>query len=162
MTNVGRHPRGPIDFEIGKRIRVRRQLLGMTQRTLAEALGVTWQQVHKFERGLNRLSTSRLAAMADALEVPISYFFDEGFAQKSQRIAGDLMERPETLKLLRLYCAMRDETVRRQVLTIVEAIAEATTPPSEVDEQDAIASRRFRLKVEDERSTPPTHPHAPK
>jgi transcriptional regulator with XRE-family HTH domain len=136
MTNVGRHPRGPVDIEIGKRIRVRRVLLSMTQRTLAGALGVTWQQVHKFERGLNRVGTSRLAAMAEALGVPISYFFGDELAQTSQRMPSDLMERSETLKLMRLYYAIRDERVRRQVLAIVEAVAEASAPPSEGLEQD--------------------------
>ena len=136
MTNIRSDRRGPIDFEIGKRIRVRRLLLGMKQRTLADALGVTWQQVHKYERGINRVASSRLAAMADALGVPISYLVGDGLAQTSQHMPSDLMERPDALRLMRLYYAIRDERVRRQVLTIVEAIAEATAPPSEVGEQD--------------------------
>lgn len=127
----------PIDVQVGKRIRVRRLLLGMTQRTLAGALGVGVQQVHKYERGINRVGPSRLVAMADTLGVPISYFFgdvrpDGSALTPSQSRASDLMERPETIELFRLYCAIRDDTVRLQVLAIVRAIAEASTPLPEV------------------------------
>ena len=127
----------PIDIEIGKRIRMRRLLLGMKQSTLAGALGVCWQQVHKYERGSNRVSTSRLAAMAEALGVPISYFFDDLRAQlPSQHIPSDLRERPEMLQLMRLYYAIPDDAVRHQALAIVQAIAEASAPPPEPQGQD--------------------------
>jgi transcriptional regulator with XRE-family HTH domain len=104
---------------------------------LANVLGVCWQQVHKYERGINRVGTSRLAAIADALGVPITYFIDDVRAPApSQRIPSDLMERPETLQLMRLYYAIRDETVRRQVLAIVEAVAEASAPLTEMLERN--------------------------
>src|SRR5271154_4283907 len=67
----------PIDIHVGKRIRMRRLLLGMNQETLANALGLTFQQVQKYEGGANRVSASRLSAMADILSVPISYFFGD-------------------------------------------------------------------------------------
>src|SRR5580704_10009108 len=67
----------PIDVHVGKRIRMRRLLLGMNQETLATALGLTFQQVQKYEGGANRVSASRLSAMADILDVPISYFFSD-------------------------------------------------------------------------------------
>ena len=67
----------PIDVEVGGRIRTRRLLLGMNQQALADALDLTFQQVQKYEHGANRVSASRLAAMAKILAVPISYFFDD-------------------------------------------------------------------------------------
>src|SRR5580704_5653907 len=67
----------PIDVHVGKRVRLRRLLLGMNQETLATALGLTFQQVQKYEHGANRVSASRLSAMADILSVPISYFFGD-------------------------------------------------------------------------------------
>lgn len=122
----GRGPT-PVDAEIGKRIRMRRLLLGMNQKTLAGALGVCSQQVNKYEHGINRVGPSRLTGVADALGVPISYFFDNALAPTSSpHMPPDLMERPETLQLMRLYYAIRDETVRHQALEIVKAIAEAT------------------------------------
>ena len=138
MTKIqkSRQGPGPLDIEIGKRIRLRRLLLGMTQRTLAGALGVASQQVQKYETGVNRVGAARLAAMADALEVQISYFIGDGIAPTSRRVPSDLLDQPDTLRLIRLYNAIHDESVRRQVLAIVEAVAEVSAPPSEVLEQD--------------------------
>jgi transcriptional regulator with XRE-family HTH domain len=104
MTNIPTHrrARGLVEIEIGKRIRAQRLLVGVTQRTLASAVGIAWQQVHKYERGISRIGASRLAAIADALDAPISYFFGDVLAQASQPMPNDLMERPETLRLMRL------------------------------------------------------------
>lgn len=126
----------PIDVHVGKRVRMRRLLLGMNQPTLANVLGVTFQQLQKYERGANRVSASRLAAIAEALRVPISYFFaDEGpndstQTPPSEHLSSDLMERPETIALIRHYYAIRDETVRQQALATVKALAEALARPS--------------------------------
>lgn len=120
---------GPVDVQVGKRTRARRLLLGMSMETLAKSLGVTFQQVQKYELGTNRVGPSRLVGTAKALRVPISYFFrdvhqDSGNAQTlPQAIVADLMERPETI---RLYYAIGDETVRHQAMKIVKAIAEAS------------------------------------
>jgi transcriptional regulator with XRE-family HTH domain len=118
----------PIDVHVGKRIRMRRLFLGMNQETLANALGLTFQQVQKYEGGANRVSASRLSAMADILGVPISFFFSELQIGDSpptpeERIARERMERPETIELVRLYYAIPDEQVRRQFLEMVKAVA---------------------------------------
>jgi transcriptional regulator with XRE-family HTH domain len=121
----------PIDVHVGKRIRMRRLFLGMNQETLANALGLTFQQVQKYEGGANRVSASRLSAMADILGVPISFFFNDlqsdGEAQTPQeQQTRERMERPETIELIRLYYAIPDMNVRQQFLEMVKAVAAAT------------------------------------
>ena len=116
----------PIDVHVGKRIRMRRLFLGMNQETLANALGLTFQQVQKYEGGANRVSASRLSAMADILGVPISFFFGDIDGEKltpAEQASHERMERPETIELVRLYYAIRDENVRHQFLEMTKAIA---------------------------------------
>jgi transcriptional regulator with XRE-family HTH domain len=121
----------PIDVHVGKRVRLRRLLLGMNQATLAEALDLTFQQVQKYEHGTNRVSASRLSAMAEILGVPISYFFGELSATDAEVIAEDKarseqFERPETIDLVRFYYAIPDPTVRRQFLEMLKTVAKPT------------------------------------
>jgi transcriptional regulator with XRE-family HTH domain len=118
----------PIDVHVGKRIRMRRLFLGMNQETLANALGLTFQQVQKYEGGANRVSASRLSAMADILAVPIAFFFGDlqtGDTDQSpeEQEARERMERPETIELIRLYYAIPDPAVRQQFLDMVKAVA---------------------------------------
>ena len=119
----------PIDVHVGKSIRMRRLLLGMNQETLANALGLTFQQVQKYEGGTNRVSASRLSATADILGVPISYFFRDLPATGTEitgaeHLRREQMERPETIELVRLYYAISDPTVRHQFLDMVKALAQ--------------------------------------
>lgn len=121
----------PIDVHVGKRIRMRRLFLGMNQETLANALGLTFQQVQKYEGGANRVSASRLSAMADILGVPISFFFSDvaldGSSQTpEEQESRERMERPETIELIRMYYAIPDAQVRQQFLEMVKAVAAAT------------------------------------
>src|SRR5216683_1587867 len=80
----------PIDVHVGSRVRLRRTLLGMSQGKLGDALGLTFQQVQKYERGANRVSSSRLFDLTRVLDVPVSYFFDEMSASISARSPGRL------------------------------------------------------------------------
>jgi transcriptional regulator with XRE-family HTH domain len=116
----------PIDIHVGKRIRMRRLFLGMNLETLANQLGLTFQQVHKYESARNRVSASRLAAIADILGVPISFFF-AGLGDTSgtpeERETREPMEHPETIELVRLYYAIPDPRVRKQFLEMVKAAA---------------------------------------
>jgi transcriptional regulator with XRE-family HTH domain len=118
----------PVDVHVGKRLRVRRLFLGMNQEALANALGLTFQQVQKYEGGANRVSASRLAAAAEILNVPISYFFaelppvDTEVSLKDQALR-ERLERPETIELVRLYYAIPDPAVRQQFLEMVKAVA---------------------------------------
>jgi transcriptional regulator with XRE-family HTH domain len=118
----------PIDVHVGGRIRMRRLFLGMNQQMLATALDLTFQQVQKYERGINRVSASRLSAMADALGVPISFFFGDLAAESEQASAEERemherIYRPETIELVRLYYAIPDLKVRQQFFQLVKAIA---------------------------------------
>ena len=119
----------PIDIHVGGRIRMRRLLLGMNQETLANALGLTFQQVQKYEGGANRVSASRLSAMAEILGVPISYFFgdlrsDDSELSSEDREWREHLQRPETIELIRMYYAIPDPKVRRQFLDMAKTLAE--------------------------------------
>jgi len=121
----------PIDVHVGNRIRMRRLLLGMNQETLANALGLTFQQVQKYEGGANRVSASRLSAMAEILGVPISYFFsdlrpdDAEISPEDQRWREQL-QRPETIEFIRLYYAIPDPKIRHQFLEMTKSLAESS------------------------------------
>ena len=120
----------PIDVHVGRRIRLRRLFLRINQESLARPLGLTFQQVQKYENGANRVSASRLAAMAEILGVSVSFFFDgllpDGTVTPQEAEAQERMERPETIELVRLYFAIADERVRRQFLALVKAVAAAS------------------------------------
>jgi transcriptional regulator with XRE-family HTH domain len=132
----------PKDVHVGARIRLRRSMLGLSQERLAEALGVTFQQVQKYERGTNRVGASRLYDMARVLDVPIGFFYDDmpadtagrdarlaatrpafGFAELQQAFADDPMTRRETQDLVRAYYRINDSNVRRRVLELIRSLA---------------------------------------
>ena len=120
----------PIDVHVGGRVRMRRLLLGMNQETLANALGLTFQQVQKYEGGANRVSASRLSAMAEILGVPISYFFgdlqpDDAELSPEDRQWREQLQRPETIEFIRLYYAIPDPKIRRQFLDMAKTVAES-------------------------------------
>jgi transcriptional regulator with XRE-family HTH domain len=98
----------PIDVHVGSRIRLRRTLLGMSQERLGEALGLTFQQVQKYETGVNRVSASRLFDLSRVLDVPIGFFFDD--------VPDVVLSRRETLELVGAYCApIRTRSSRLQL-----------------------------------------------
>ena len=119
----------PVDVHVGSRIRMRRLLLGMNQETLANALGLTFQQVQKYEGGANRVSASRLSAMADVLNVPISYFFSDLLSPEAEQNPEDKerrerLQRPETIEFIRLYYAIPPQ-IRHQFLDMVKTVAQS-------------------------------------
>jgi len=140
----------PIDAHVGTRIRLRRTLLGMSQERLGEALGLTFQQVQKYERGVNRVGASRLFDLSRVLDVPISFFFDDmpeplataygsqggpigarrsfGFADSQDAFGGgaavdDSLNRRETLELVRAYYRITDPAVRKRVFELIKSLA---------------------------------------
>ena len=123
----------PIDVYVGARVRARRLLIGMNQETLAQRLGLTFQQVQKYEGGANRISASRLAEIAGVLGVGVEYFFqglEPGAAihGPQQQEAHDRMQRPETIELIRAYYAIPDAAARQQFFEMVKTLA--NRPPA--------------------------------
>ena len=124
-----------------RRIRLRRTLLGISQERLAEAIRLTFQQVQKYEKGANRVSSSRLYDLAGILDVPLAYFFDEMSAGVSAQTPSALMitkQRPETeqekddplakretLEFVRAYYRIQDPAVRKRVFELTKAVAKA-------------------------------------
>jgi transcriptional regulator with XRE-family HTH domain len=130
----------PIDVHVGARLRLRRTLLGMSQEKLGEAIGLTFQQVQKYERGANRVGASRLYDLSRVLDVPVSFFFDdinpetaaaargelsEVSESTPQRYEPDPMMRRETLELVRAYYRIPDAQIRRRLFDLTKAIANA-------------------------------------
>ncbi|HVB67844.1 MAG TPA: helix-turn-helix domain-containing protein [Acetobacteraceae bacterium] len=132
----------PIDVHVGSRIRLRRTLLGMSQERLGEALGLTFQQVQKYERGVNRVGASRLFDLARVLDVAISFFFDDmpdsiagplgasarrlhGLAEAQDPFGDDTMNRRETLELVRAYYRIADPAVRKRVFDLIKTMGPA-------------------------------------
>lgn len=137
----------PVDVYVGKRLRQRRTLLGMSQTVLGDAVGLTFQQIQKYERGANRMGASRLFDIANVLDVPISYFFEdmsrEVANQRPSRLMGlpsemveravetrtdlpgDPMNRRETTDLVRVYYKIEDPAVRKRFYSLIKATAAA-------------------------------------
>ena len=115
----------PVDAHVGKRIRHRRWMVGMTQQQLADQVGIKFQQIQKYETGMNRVSASRLWDIADALGVPISFFF-EGLAggRATASVDDDIMANKEALQLIRAYYAM-PEAQRRQIFELARVLSDA-------------------------------------
>ena len=119
----------PVDVHVGKRIRQRRWMVGMTQQQLAEKVGIKFQQIQKYETGMNRVSASRLWEIASALGVPVSFFFEGLGAGRDQNenqsdLPGDLLGDKEALELVRSYYAI-PETQRRRLFDLARVLSDA-------------------------------------
>jgi transcriptional regulator with XRE-family HTH domain len=115
----------PVDVHVGKRVRQRRWMVGMTQQQLAEKVGIKFQQIQKYETGMNRISASRLWDISDALGVAISYFFEGIDAPHSTAVdpAPDLMADKEAMLLVRSYYAI-PEAQRRRLFELAKALSD--------------------------------------
>ncbi|MDB5452279.1 MAG: staR [Caulobacteraceae bacterium] len=117
-----------IDLHLGKRLRRRRRLLGLTQQQLASVCGVRFQQIQKYECGANRISAARIWQLAEALDVPVGYFFD-GLSSRSERMDdelpegrnGEVLARKETQDLIRAYYLL-GERPRRRLLDLAKSL----------------------------------------
>jgi transcriptional regulator with XRE-family HTH domain len=133
MTKDGPHP---FDVHVGKRLRMRRSLLGVTQEKLASAVGLTFQQVQKYERGANRISCSRLYEFSQALETTLDYFFQNFDNNTAVATAGlsdteqasltpdDIFQKKETINLVRAYYSVKDEEVRKRIMALIKSFAD--------------------------------------
>ncbi len=125
----------PIDVHVGSRVRLRRNMLGLSQEKLGEAIGLTFQQVQKYERGANRIGASRLHDLSRVLDVPVSFFFDDMDPVRAPAIAGGFSESPaeafesdplrrrETVELVGSYYRIDDPLVRRRLFELAKALA---------------------------------------
>lgn len=114
----------PVDAHVGKRVRHRRWMLGMTQQQLAERVGIKFQQIQKYETGMNRISASRLWDIAHVLGVPVSFFFDGLGEEVSAEASGDLLADKEALELVRSYYAI-PEAQRRRLFDLARVLSDA-------------------------------------
>jgi transcriptional regulator with XRE-family HTH domain len=124
----------PIDRHVGSRVRMQRMLSGISQEKLGEALGLTFQQVQKYEKGTNRISASRLQQIAKMLGVPVSFFFEGapsgeaaavGFADASSTAyVADFLSTSEGVQLSKAFVRIKNPRVRRRVIDLVEALAD--------------------------------------
>jgi len=128
MTNGTPHQ---IDIHVGNRLRARRLVLGLSQEKLGERLGITFQQIQKYEKGNNRVSASKLQAAAEVLGVPISYFFEDhdvaapdGLVREADEIGTFLLSR-DGVSLNRAFTSIKDKRVRQTIITLAKALANA-------------------------------------
>lgn len=127
----------PVDIHVGSRVRLRRTLLGLSQEKLGEAVGLTFQQIQKYERGANRIGASRLYEFSRILDVPVSFFFDDmaekmraadaqlnyGIADQPQMpLDPDPLTRRETLELVRAYYRIGDPHVRKRLFELTKSL----------------------------------------
>ncbi len=128
-----------VDAHVGRRVRLRRSLMGMSQTALGQAVGVTFQQIQNYERGSNRIDSGRLFQLAEVLAVPVSFFFDDmpadlaGDAPGLSEVPAETFEtenfaKRETLELVRAYYRIPDPAVREGVFELVKAVAGQIAP----------------------------------
>lgn len=128
----------PIDVHVGSRVKLRRMILGLSQEALGKSLGLTFQQIQKYEKGVNRIGASRMFEMAQLLDVPVQFFYEDvgggrpadGFAETGAGEAVmDLVNSPEGVQLCRYFSAIKDPEVKKRVLDLVKSIAENESGP---------------------------------
>jgi len=142
-SRIERLPPGtpnPVDIHVGSRVRLRRTLLGLSQEKLGEAVGLTFQQIQKYERGANRIGASRLFEFSRILDVPVSFFFDDmpdlmsseeaqsawGLSdQPHSSLDPDPLTRRETLELVRAYYRIGDPQVRKRLFELAKSLGNA-------------------------------------
>lgn len=124
-----------VDVHVGQKVRLRRTLLNMSQEKLGEALGVTFQQVQKYERGVNRIGAGRLFYIGQVLDVPVSFFFEGlrasagGFGENDQTpFVNDLLSSPEGIQLAAAFSRLRNPDVRRKFIDLMKVVAEQDDP----------------------------------
>lgn len=125
----------PIDVHVGSRVRLRRTFLGLSQSQIGKALGLTFQQIQKYERGANRIGSSRLFKLSKFLDVPVTYFFDDMPDQLERHARSfsdgnpemfdqDLISSKETLGLVRNYYKIRNTKLRKKIFELIKGIAQ--------------------------------------
>jgi len=145
----------PVDVYVGKRLRLRRTILGLSQQALGKEAGITFQQIQKYERGVNRVGASRLHKFSNILDVPVNFFFDgyEGKTDSSENLFHGMadskkqddfsynqMSSRETMELMRMYYKIQDPQVRRRIFDLVKSLSEdvvASDAPQKSNSENA-------------------------
>lgn len=138
MSETKRKSPHPIDCHVGSRVRMRRMMIGMSQDKLGEKLGLTFQQVQKYEKGVNRIGASRLYHISKILDVPVQFFYDDfgdesglgpGFEDSQSTGTGgsefmDLLSTPEGVQLCKHFSTIKDPQVRRKIVELVRTLSD--------------------------------------
>ncbi|MEO5324876.1 helix-turn-helix domain-containing protein [Mesorhizobium sp. CC13] len=135
MEKENKKKPNPTDVHVGGRIRLRRNMLGMSQEKLGESLGITFQQIQKYEKGTNRVGASRLQAIASILGVPVAFFFEDAPGQEGTEHRGlaedastsfvvDFLSSAEGLQLNRAFARISNPKVRRKVIELAKVLAD--------------------------------------
>jgi transcriptional regulator with XRE-family HTH domain len=137
--NMKKSP-NPVDRHVGARVRARRVLVGMSQEKLGTSLGLTFQQVQKYEKGTNRIGASRLQQISKILTVPVAYFFEGapveggagGFAEAEQsEFVSDILATPDGVALAKAFSRIKDPKVRRKIVELVGMMSDASAKEEE-------------------------------
>jgi len=138
LSNMQKKQANPIDVQVGNRVRIRRMLIGMSQERLGDLLGLTFQQVQKYEKGVNRIGAGRLYEVARILNVPVDFFY-EGLSSTNPPGLNEQEDVPpvmefvssgEGLQLILAFMKIKDAKVRKRVLDLVKSLAEGEEPKS--------------------------------
>jgi len=130
MASAKKTP-NPIDIDVGARVRLRRNMIGLSQEKLGESLGVTFQQVQKYEKGTNRISASKMQKISEILKTPVSFFFgadqagssqESGFAETGEsNYIADYLSTPEDIQLFKAFSKIDDPKVRKNIINMVRS-----------------------------------------
>lgn len=132
-----------IDVYVGNRVRVRRKTLGMTQHGLAELLGITFQQIQKYEKGTNRIGASRLQLISEILRVPVGFFFENGGSGPIEGETSELnkfLSSKEGLALNKAFIAIEDPNIRQKLVALAKSLAVAGLQDIDAELQDPVAN----------------------
>jgi transcriptional regulator with XRE-family HTH domain len=145
LESPGRKP-NPMDIHVGSRVRLRRMVIGMSQEKLGEKMGLTFQQIQKYEKGTNRIGASRLHQLSQIMDVPVGFFFEDapshvsrhvmapaGFAEsKTEAFLLDFLNSRDGLELNRAFVKITDPKVRKRVVELVRALSEEASAGAEL------------------------------
>ncbi|MEI1246799.1 helix-turn-helix domain-containing protein [Rhizobium aouanii] len=132
-----------IDVYVGNRVRVRRKTLGMTQNGLAELLGITFQQIQKYEKGTNRIGASRLQRISEILRVPVGFFFENGGSGPVDGETSELnsfLSSKEGLALNKAFIAIEDPNIRQKLVALAKSLAVAGLSDNDSELQDSVVN----------------------
>jgi transcriptional regulator with XRE-family HTH domain len=144
LDSPGRKP-NPMDIHVGSRVRLRRMVIGMSQEKLGEKMGLTFQQIQKYEKGTNRIGASRLHQLSQIMDVPVGFFFEDaphhmmrqsgasGFAEsKTEAFLLDFLNSRDGLELNRAFVKITDPKVRKRVVELVRALSEDASADADI------------------------------